>query len=48
VDREALCDLLIKLGNLGLKEPQVKEVDINPILIDGTRPVAVDALVVLE
>jgi hypothetical protein len=47
VDREALCDLLIKLGQLGLEEPHVTEVDINPILIDGSRPVAVDALVVL-
>jgi Acyl-CoA synthetase (NDP forming) len=48
VDREALCDLLIKLGQLGLQEPHVMEVDINPVLIDGTSPVAVDALVVLS
>ena len=27
---------------------QVKEIDINPIIISGNKPVAVDALVVLE
>jgi hypothetical protein len=26
----------------------VKEVDVNPLIVSGNRPVAVDALVVLE
>lgn len=48
VDRVALGDLLVRLGALGLGEPRVGEVDLNPLLIDGCRPVAVDALVVLR
>jgi acyl-CoA synthetase (NDP forming) len=48
VDREALADILVALGKMGLDHEVVREVDINPIkFIDG-RPVAVDALVVLD
>jgi acetyl-CoA synthetase (ADP-forming) len=47
VDRERLALLLVALGRLGEELPQVAEVDLNPILVDGDRPVAVDALVVL-
>jgi acetate---CoA ligase (ADP-forming) subunit beta len=46
-DRAALAQILIALGRLGLERPEVAEVDLNPILLDGARPVAVDALVVL-
>ncbi len=48
VDRALLADLLVGLSRLGAELDQVAEVDINPILIDGDRPVAVDALVVLR
>jgi len=48
VDRDALAALLMGLGTLGLENDAVSEVDINPIkLVDG-KPVAVDALVVLQ
>jgi len=48
VDRNALAALLIGLGKLGLENEAVAEVDINPIkLVDG-KPVAVDALIVLQ
>jgi len=47
VDREKLADILIAVGNIGMENDQVAEIDINPLkLIDG-KPVAVDALVVL-
>jgi hypothetical protein len=46
-DRVALAAILVALGRLGLEQQQVAEVDINPILLDGAKPVAVDALVVL-
>jgi acetate---CoA ligase (ADP-forming) subunit beta len=48
VDRAALAALLVALSRLGAELEAVAEVDINPILIDGSRPVAVDALVVLR
>ena len=48
VDRELLTSMLMNTGRLGLELPAVKEVDVNPLIISGNRPIAVDALVVLE
>lgn len=49
VDLNALRNLLKGLSDLALQFPQIKEIDINPLIIqpDG-RPVAVDALMVTE
>ncbi|MFA6448731.1 MAG: acetate--CoA ligase family protein [bacterium] len=48
VDREALAKILIGLGEIGLNHPEIEEIDVNPLIIDGTgKPIAVDALVVL-
>lgn len=44
---DKLSDLLIKLGEIGLEEKRIKEIDLNPILLDGSAPVIADALVVL-
>lgn len=48
VDRKALAELLIALGKIGLENDAVGEIDINPIKLIEGRPVAVDALIVLE
>jgi acetyl-CoA synthetase (ADP-forming) len=48
VDRDALADILVNLGRIGMDNEAVKEIDINPILIADGKPVAVDALVVLN
>ena len=48
VDREALAEFLIALGRIGLENDAVSEIDINPIKLVEGRPVAVDALVVLD
>jgi acetyl-CoA synthetase (ADP-forming) len=47
-DLDILADILIKVGQIGLENEKVKEIDINPVIISGSNPVAVDALVVLE
>ena len=47
-DIDAFSDILIKVGQIGLENESVKEIDINPVIIFGNKPVAVDALVVLE
>lgn len=47
VDRKALAKILINIGNIGLENDAVKEIDVNPLIIAGDKPVAVDALVVL-
>lgn len=48
VDIDILCQTLIAIGNIGMECEQVKEIDINPLIISGDKPVAVDALVVLK
>lgn len=48
VNREVLADTLINLGRIGIEIDEVAEIDINPLIIDGDKPVAVDALVVLR
>jgi acetyl-CoA synthetase (ADP-forming) len=47
-DLDTLSDILIKVGRIGLENETVKEIDINPVIISGNKPVAVDALIVLE
>jgi acetyl-CoA synthetase (ADP-forming) len=47
VDRDLMAEILVAVGNIGMQYDDVKEIDINPVIIDGSRPVAVDALVVL-
>ena len=46
-DRDLLADILINVGRIGLENDAVKEIDINPLILLGSKPVAVDALVVL-
>jgi acetate---CoA ligase (ADP-forming) subunit beta len=48
VDQDALADILMQIGQIGLEEEQIKEIDVNPLIIFQSKPVAVDALVVLE
>lgn len=48
VDREALAKALVGVGDLGIKYDAIAEIDINPLIICGDKPVAVDALVVLK
>jgi acyl-CoA synthetase (NDP forming) len=48
VDREALAAVLVGLGRLGAERPEVASVDVNPLIVRDGRPVAVDALVVLD
>jgi len=48
VDMDLLATLLINAGKLGLDLEAVKEVDANPLIISGNKPIVVDALVVLE
>jgi acetyl-CoA synthetase (ADP-forming) len=47
VDRDLLSEVLLGLSRLSCDEPEVAAVDLNPLLIDGGAPVAVDALVEL-
>ena len=48
VDMDRLVDIVIRLGAIGLEHVHIKEIDVNPIIISGSSPVAVDALIVLN
>jgi acetyl-CoA synthetase (ADP-forming) len=46
-DTGLLEQMLINLGQLGLDYPEIKEVDLNPVILSGAKPVVVDALIIL-
>jgi len=39
--------MLIRVGQIGLEIEQVREIDINPVILSGSNPVVVDALIIL-
>ena len=47
-DRGLLAEMLVALGCLGLDHQAVAEVDLNPVILAGARPVVADALIVLR
>jgi acetyltransferase len=48
VNINSLAGLLHRLSLIPLAHPEVKEIDVNPIIIEGSEPIAVDALVVFD
>lgn len=47
-DVSRLAAILVRLSRIPLLHQQILEVDINPVILSGSQPVAVDALVVLK
>ena len=47
LDREALAEVLVGVGRVLEAHPAVAQIDINPLIIEGARPLAVDALITL-
>lgn len=48
VDLDAMTKILITMGRIGLDNPRIQEIDINPLIVRNGKPIAVDALVVLN
>jgi acyl-CoA synthetase (NDP forming) len=48
VDREALANVVQAIGQMALDHPEIAEIDVNPLLVQGDRPVAADALIILS
>jgi len=48
VDRDLLAQSLVALGDLGMEQEDIQEIDVNPMIVRGDKPIAVDALVVLR
>lgn len=47
-DKDILADMLISVGRIGMDFAEVQEIDLNPVIISGTKPVVVDALIILK
>ena len=48
VDADALIQCLMAVGRIGMEREEIQAIDVNPLIIQGSKPVAVDALVVLK
>lgn len=48
VDMDKLADILIRIGQLGVENETITEIDINPLILKDGRLTAVDALIVLK
>ncbi|OFW60710.1 MAG: hypothetical protein A2133_03640 [Actinobacteria bacterium RBG_16_64_13] len=48
VDRAALSAVIRALSQIALDFPEIAEIDVNPLLVEGDQPVAADALVILS
>lgn len=48
VDIDALADLLIRVGRLGMENDAIAEIDINPLVLKDDVLIAVDAMIVLN
>jgi acetyltransferase len=48
IDEKAMAGILVSLGNLGAACPQIEQIDINPLIVSGGNPVAVDASIILK
>ncbi len=48
LNKEAFADILVKLGDLGIANPGIREIDINPLIISNGLPVAVDATIIID
>ena len=46
VDGDVLSHALMAVGQIALDHPEIAEIDINPLIVRGAKPIAVDALVV--
>ena len=45
---DSLVQCLIAMGKIGVAHEEIQAIDVNPLIIKGSSPVAVDALVILN
>lgn len=47
-NKEILVHALMAVGQIALDHPEIEEIDINPLILRGAKPIAVDGLIVLS
>jgi acetate---CoA ligase (ADP-forming) subunit beta len=48
VDLCALIRCIMTIGRIGVEREEIEAIDVNPLIIRGSKPIAVDALVILQ
>jgi acetyl-CoA synthetase (ADP-forming) len=48
VDLDSLVQCLMAMGKIGMAHEEIQAIDVNPLIVRGNSPVAVDALVILN
>ena len=48
VDRQILSRAIVGVGRVAIDNPEIIEIDINPLIVVGSKPIAVDGLIVLK
>ena len=48
LNKDLICDILVKLSNFGAHYPQIEQIDLNPVIVSSGVPVIVDANIVLK
>jgi acetyltransferase len=48
LERDIMAHILVKLGAIGVANPEIGEIDINPFILCEGKPVAVDASIILK
>ena len=48
VDLDYLVQCLMAMGRIGMAHEEIQAIDVNPLIVRGNIPVAVDALVILN
>ena len=48
VDQDKLVHIIMTVGDIGLEHTEIKEIDINPLILSEEGPIVVDALIVLD
>ena len=48
VDQDQLAHIIVSVGEIGLEYTEIKEIDINPLILSEVGPIVVDALIVLD
>jgi acyl-CoA synthetase (NDP forming) len=47
VDENELAEMLIRVGQIGLEIDHIQEIDLNPVIVSVSKPIVVDALIIL-
>jgi len=48
VNTAALAKIIQAVGQMALDHPEIAEIDVNPVLVQGDQPIAADALIILS